>query len=345
MIIRPVTLEEKDRFNAAAHHPLQTWEWGEFRKAQGQTIERWGMFSEQGQLEHTLQITFHSIPVFGGTAGYFPKGDTPTAEMLNALSEIGKRNNAVFIKLEPNTLQPASAAEEAFEAEQKVLTDNGAVPGRSLFTPYTFVLDISPSEEELMANLKSKTRYNVRLAERKGVQIVEDSTDAGLEEYLTLLKETTQRQGFYAHDEAYFRTQWQHLKTSGMAKILKAVHEGKTLTTWILFFHNGVAYYPYGASSREQRDVMASNLMMWEAIRLAKQTGCTSFDMWGALGPEPDPKNKWYGFHKFKEGYGAVLMQGIETHDLVINKLMYSLVTLADSWRWKVLRLRKKLGR
>lgn len=344
MIVRPVTLEEKDRFNAAAPHPLQTWEWGEFRRAQGQEVERWGMFNEAGDLEHTLQVTFHSIPIFGGTAGYFPKGDAPTADMLGALRELGKRNSAVFIKIEPNTLTPSDAS-EPFSAELDLLDQSGAKPGRALFTPYTFVLDLTAPEDQLLANLKSKTRYNVKLAERKGVQIVEDTSEQGLEDYLTLLRETTERQGFYAHDEKYFRTQWESLKSSGMVRILKAMYEGKAVTAWVLFFHNNVAYYPYGASSRENRDVMASNLLMWEAIKLAKNLGCTRFDMWGAIGPDPDPKHKWYGFHKFKEGYGASLMKGIASHDLIINPPIYSLVTMADSLRWKWLRLRAKLGR
>lgn len=343
-IVRPVTLEEKDRFNAAAQHPLQTWEWGEFRKAQGQTVERWGMFSESGDLQETLQVTFHAIPIFGGTAGYFPKGGAPSADMLGALKELGKRNNAVFIKIEPNVLAPVEVS-APFESEEKLLKNAGAKPGRSLFTPYTFMLDLRPDEETLMASFKSKTRYNIRLAERKGVQIVEDTSDQGLEDYLTLLRETTQRQGFYAHDESYFRTQWASLKNSGMVTILKAMYEGKPLTTWILFFHNGVAYYPYGASSREHRDVMASNLLMWEAIKIAKQRGCSQFDLWGALGPDADPKHKWYGFHKFKEGYNARLMQSIISHDLILNPTIYSLVSMADTWRWRILRLRAKLGR
>ncbi len=344
MITRPVTLDEKELFNAAAPHPLQTWEWGDFRAAQGQKVERWGMFDDQGVLRHTLQITFHTIPIFGGTAGYFPKGDAPTTEMLAAIREIGKRNSAVFVKIEPNALALAESV-HAFSAEQDLLAAADAKPGRALFTPYTFVLDLTPSEEELLANMKSKTRYNVRLAEKKGVTIVEDTSDHGLEDYLTLLRETTQRQGFYAHDEEYFRTQWKTLKDSGMVKILKAMHEGKPLTVWILFFQNGVAYYPYGASSREHRDVMASNLLMWEAIKLAKSEGCTSFDMWGSLGPDADPKHKWYGFHKFKEGYGAQLLRSIPSHDLIINGPLYSLVTFADTWRWRWLRLRAKLGR
>lgn len=344
MIIRPITLEEKDRFNSVASHPLQSWEWGEFRKATGQELERFGMFDDSGQMKEALSVTFHSIPIFGGTAGYVPKSSRPTPEMLQALQELGRRHNSVFIKLEPNVQAPIGA-QEPFKDIEEVLVANGAKPGRSLFTRYTFVKDLTPDVETLMADMKSKTRYNIRLAERKGVTVSEDTTPAGLEIYLKLLQETTARQGFYAHGPEYFRTMWKVLGDSGMLRILKAEYEGKVLSAWILFIFNGVGYYPYGASSREHRDVMANNLMMWEALQLAKREGCTQFDMWGSLGPDADPKHKWYGFHKFKEGYGVELVQSVPTHDLVINSAMYPIVQFGDALRWKWLRLRATLGK
>lgn len=344
MIIRPVSLEEKARFNAAATHPLQSWEWGDFRQAQGQKVERLGVFTGNGDLKEAIQVTFHSIPYIGGAAGYFPKGAAPTVDTLEALKELGRRNNALFIKLEPNLAAPVAQEQPFFELE-KTLEASGAVLGRPLFTRYTFTLDLTPTEEQLLENCKSKTRYNIRLAEKKGVQIVEDTSEQGLEDYLTLLKETTTRQGFYAHDDKYFRTMWQTIGQSGMIRILKAKYEDKVLSAWVLFMFNGVGYYPYGASSREHREVMANNLLMWEALKLAKREGCTSFDMWGALGPEPDPKHKWYGFHKFKEGYGAILQQTLPTYDLVVSSSMYKIFTMGDSLRWRILRLRAKLGR
>ncbi|MCD8484509.1 peptidoglycan bridge formation glycyltransferase FemA/FemB family protein [Candidatus Woesebacteria bacterium] len=344
MIIRPITLEEKERFNAVAAHPLQSWEWGEFRQATGQSLERLGIFGDNGALEQALSVTFHKIPVLGGTAGYMPKGPRPTPEMLHALSEVGRRQGCVFIKLEPNVQAPVEA-EQPFADLEEMLSNNSAQPGRSLFTRYTFVKDLSADEETMLAGFKSKTRYNIRLAERKGVEVVEDTTQAGLEEYIRLLEETTARQGFYAHGSDYFRTMWKVLCESGMLRILKATYEGKTLSAWILFLFNGVGYYPYGASSREHREVMANNLMMWEALKLAKREGCTSFDMWGSLGPNPDSNHKWYGFHKFKEGYDVELVQSLPTHDLVINSPIYSLFTLGDSLRWKWLRFRVAIGK
>lgn len=344
MIIRTVGPQEKQQFDAVATHPLQSWAWGEFRRATGVHVARTGVFSDAGKMVQGMQVTFHPIPLLGGNAGYFPKGLQPTEETLLALKDLGKNNNAVFIKLEPNLQFPAGKT-EYFQDVEQLLHENDAVPAQALFTPYSFVMDLTPDVETLLANCQSKTRYNIRLAQRKGVEIVEDTTEAGMEEYITLLEETTQRQNFYAHNGAYFRTMWKTLGDSGMMHILKARYENKTLAVWVLFLFNGVGYYPYGASSRDHKDVMASNLMMWEALQFAKAHGCTSFDMWGALGPKADPQDKWYGFHRFKEGYGAPLMQSLQTHDLLVNPPLYQIFKLGNSLRWSYLRLRAKLGR
>ncbi len=342
MIIRAVTEQERTAFDNVATHPLQSWAWGEFREKTGVQVARLGIYDERGKLQSGMQVTFHSIPVLGGRAGYFPKGTQPTEEMLAALQELSRQVGALFIKMEPNLQFPASGG-EYYKDVEKLLEAHGGVPAQPLFTPYSFVLDLRPSEDDLLANCKSKTRYNIKVAQKRGVEIVEDTSQEGMEEYIRLLEETTARQNFYAHDAEYFRKLWSVFGGGEMIHILKAVYEGKTLACWVLFFFNGVAYYPYGASSREHRDVMANNLMMWEAIRRAKAAGCTSFDMWGALGPDADPNDKWFGFHRFKEGYGAPLMQSLPTHDLVVNPPMYSLFKIGNSLRWSLLRLRAKL--
>lgn len=343
MIIRQIEQQEKDNFNTAAKHPLQTWDWGEFREKTGVHVERLG-FYDQGKLSQVIQVTFHKIPYSGYTAGYFPKGEMPNDDQLTALKELGKKNNALYIKMEPNIAVPVDS-QSGQPAIMQYLLDRGCVPGRPLFSKYTFILDISPTEEVLLEHCKPKTRYNIRLAEKKGVQIVEDSTVQGLEDYLQILKETTKRQAFYAHGPEYFKKMWETLSASGMAHILKAVYEGKTLVVWIVFIHNGVLYYPYGASSSENREVMASNLMMWEAIKFGKKHGCTSFDMWGSLGPNPNPKDPWYGFHKFKEGYGATLTRFIGSFDLVMNKPMYAVFRYFENIRWALLRFKARILR
>lgn len=342
MVIRPVDASERQIYDNVVRHPMQMWAWGDFRQSTGVDVERYGVFEGKNILSG-LQVTFHPIPHTSFTMGYFPKGKMPDEDQLLALQELGKRKNALAIKMEPNVAAPVGQP-NAFAQIQQFLADHGAVPGKPLFTRYTFVLDIAQSEEDLLAHMRPKTRYNINLAERKGVVVVQDDSEEGLEEYLRILQETTSRQQFYAHGPDYFRKMWKVLGKAGNAHILKAQVEGRTVVAWILFVHKGVLYYPYGASSNEFRDYMPSNLMMWRAIQMGKVWGCTSFDMWGALGPEPNPADPWAGFHRFKQGYGPTLYEFVGTYDLVLNPTMYKIFNLVDTWRWKILRSKAYLS-
>lgn len=343
MIIRAIRHEERPQYEKIANHPLQSWEWGEFRRALGHKVERLGVFDDQGKLQSVWQVIFSDIPLINMTAGYVPRGPQPTPEVLKALRDLGKKHQALFIKLEPNLFAPATK-KDPFPKVTKMLEDQNIPEGRNIFAPYTFFIDLTQDDETLFENCKSKTRYNVRLARRKGVTIVEDTSPEGLADYLKLLEKTTSRQKFYAHDQNYYQTMFDKFKDTGKLRILKALYEDQVLTAWILFFHGDTAYYPYGASSREHRDVMANNLMMWEAMMLAKKEGMQQFDLWGALGPNADKSHKWYGFHRFKEGYGAQLKQSLGSYDVVVNFPLYSLFTLANNIRWGFLRLRSKIG-
>lgn len=333
MIIREVFPQEKENYNRLVPHPLQSWEWGEFRLKTGNKVLRLGVF-EKEKLLAALQVTIHQVPKTNFTMIYFPKGNLPDGELLDNLIKLARDEKAIFIKLEPQILISDQEKAETLFKNYHVRS------GRPLFTKYTFWLDLTKSEEELMAGMKEKTRYNIRLAQKHGVTIVEDNSAEAFENYLKLLFETTNRQGFYAHNENYHRLMWQSLQPSGIAHLLKAQYQDQTLASWILFTFNNVLYYPYGASSREHKEVMASSLLMWEAIRFGQKMNCRLFDMWGSLGPNPNPKDSWYGFHRFKEGFGAKLVEFVGTYDLVLNPPVYSLYNFADNLRWKYLRLK-----
>lgn len=116
-----------------------------------------------------------------------------------------------------------------------------------------------------------------------------------------------------------------------------------TLASWILFSFHNYLYYPYGASSSQYRNVMASNLVMWEAIKFGKKMGLKYFDMWGALSQNPDPKDPWFGFHRFKQGYGATHREFVGSYDLVINPALYEIYKVVDKARWAYLKLRKSI--
>ncbi|MBD3279320.1 MAG: peptidoglycan bridge formation glycyltransferase FemA/FemB family protein [Candidatus Pacebacteria bacterium] len=341
MLIRPIRSEEKDLYNQVVNHPLQSWQWGEFRQKTGLKVARVGFF-KQGQLYKGLTVTFHPLPLINKNVGYCPKGFMPDEEQLAVLKQLAEQHQALFIKLEPNIGNKVGEP-SAHEQVGRFLLANDATPGRPLFTKYTFQVDLTQSEDKLFANLASKTRYNVRLARKKGVQIFENTSKQGMNQYLEILQETIKRQGFYAHTPEYFQTMWQELGDSGMLRIFHAVYQNNILASWVMFLFNNVLYYPYGASRNMHREVMASNLMMWEMIRFGKEQNCTKLDMWGSLGPKPNENHPWYGFHRFKRGYGGDLIEFLGTYDLVANWPMYKLFRIAENLRWKLLRLKTKL--
>lgn len=331
--MKEITENDRIAYDKVAEHPLQSWSWGEFRKKTGVGLSR--MAFGKTNIESVFQITWHRIPFTNFCIGYCPKSAVPGKEEAKSILNEAKKRKAIFVKFEPSAKDNADSKRKIQLLEKNFRF----VKGKPLFTKYTFQLDISKSEEELLANMHQKTRYNLRLAEKKGVEIFEDNSPLGFEEYWKLMEETTKRQGFYAHGKEYHRKMWQIMTASGTGHLFKAVYQGKTLTTWMIFVLNDTIYYPYGASSDENREVMANNLMMWEIIRYGKKQGCRMFDMWGSLGPEPDSRDPWYGFHKFKQGYGAELVEFLGSYDLVVSPLLYRIYGFSDKVRWTGLKL------
>jgi lipid II:glycine glycyltransferase (peptidoglycan interpeptide bridge formation enzyme) len=307
-------------------HPLQSHLWGELRKKTGVKIIE----------KEDLLISIHPVPYTNYTIGYLPKGPDIDDKLLKVLDEIGKENKCIFIQIEPN-----------IEKNNKKYSFNHLYKSsHPLFTKYTFILDLTKSEEELLKQMHPKTRYNLKLAEKKGVTIKEDNSEKAFQEYLILTEETTKRQNFYAHNKKYHELMWQTLNPKNTkndelsAHLLKADYNGKTLAAWILFILGDTLYYPYGSSSSENREVMASNLLMWEAIKFGKKLGLKKFDMWGALGENPDSKDPWYGFHRFKEGYGPKHVEFIGSYDYVLNENLYKAYKLLNRLRWIFLRFK-----
>lgn len=345
-----ITEKNREEYNAVVTHPLQSYEWGEFRKKTGLKVIRRAAFIGK-RITGGYTMTIHPVPFLKTTIGYIPKCTLPTREMIEDITHIGKQHKTTFVQIEPNVLADVGKV----EIEKLILEDRAKlVPSfHPLFTRYSFILSLEPEEKALLASMHSKTRYNIRVAERHNVKIVEDNSESGFEQFMKLYSETTTRQKFYAHTYSYHKYLWEIL-TSKKGKVGKnkmSYHlfhakiedpEPKILTSWVLFTFNNVLYYPYGASSREHRDAMANNLIMWEAIKFGKKIKCTHFDMWGALGPQPDAKDPWYGFHRFKEGYGAKLTEFTGSYDLILNPPMYEVSKMGDRARWLLLNMKKR---
>lgn len=330
MKIKKITEKNKTAFNKAASHPLQSWEWGEFRKVWGNKVFRLPFG----------QIIFSKIPHTKFAIGTFIKGPKPTKKMLNALKDLARKENAIFIKLEPNIIFDSKLRIKNKNDVIKLLKKDNCIKGKTLFTPTSFWIDLTKSEEELLKNFSSKTRYNIRLAQKKGVKVIEDNSDKAFERYIELTRETVERQDFYAHTKKYHMLMWKYLhkdilerNEKPIARLLTATYNNEIITTWIVFIWHDFLFYPYGASSDKYKEVMANNLIMWEAIRFGKKIGLKTFDLWG--------REEGKGFTKFKEGYNPQVVEFLGTWDLITSPFYWPYRAL-EYFRWKILRIKNK---
>jgi len=314
----------KDEWNKLAPHPMQSWDWGVAREKMGVKVVRVGTFSGDS-LNASFQMTVHPVPFLQYKIGYLPRSTAPSKEILNYLFEYGRTNNLIYIKIEPNTLANSNF---------KLQTSNLTKSPTPLFPAWTQTLDLANSETELLAKMKPKTRYNVKLAQKKGVTVREMTTDEGFEIFIKLYFETCKRQHYAGHNYEYHKTLFTQLKNN-ISRILIAYYNQTPIAAYHLFKFNDVLYYPYGGSSDQYREVMGANLLMWEAMKFGKANNCKSFDLWGSLSPDYDSDNIWSGFTRFKEGFGTEFVQMIGSYDLVINNFLYAPLILAQKIREK----------
>jgi lipid II:glycine glycyltransferase (peptidoglycan interpeptide bridge formation enzyme) len=318
-------------FNNKAFHPLQSWDWGEVRKKMGLNTLRVGEY-QKNQLKNIFTLTLHKIPLTSFKIGYLPRSVFPSKEVLEFLFNFGKKNNLIFIKIEPYE----KLTNNNLTIKQFNNLKNSPHP---LFPKWTQILDLSQSEEEILKNMHHKTRYNIRLAQKKGVIVKEMSNNEGFKIFSKLYFETCKRQHYFGHNLKYHQIVWQNLKEK-IAHILIAFYKNEALAAYQIWIYKDIGYYVYGGSSDKYRNLMGTNLLMWEAIKMAKNKGVKKFDMWGSLPPNYLPNHPWAGFTRFKQGYGGKFVEFIGSFDLIINPFLYSLYNLAYSLRKIYLRLK-----
>lgn len=317
-----------EQWNTVAQHPLQSWQWGAAREAMGTSIYRFGIY-EGERLSNVFLMTTHQIPYTPFAIGYIPRSPIPHPAFLTYLQEVGKQMQIILVKFEPDQTRTAES-ESMIESLQAHYPFHHTT--QQLFPEWTMTLDLTTSEETLLAQMKSKTRYNIRLAQRKGVTVREMSDEKGFAIFADLYFQTTKRQRYFGHNYDYHETVWKYLK-DGLAHILIAWYQDQPLAAYELFRFHDTLYYPYGGSSDQHKNVMAANLIMWEAIRFGKSHGLQSFDLWGATDPSFTSTDPYAGFTRFKQGYNAQFQQMVGSYDLIIRPVAYRLYTAAYTAR------------
>jgi len=210
--------------------------------------------------------------------------------------------------------------------------------------PDSVLIDLTASCEEILASMKSKWRYNVTLAQKKGV-IVNVCSSKDLEVFYNLLKETAQRDGIAVHGFDYYKTLFElcenQYKDKLLIKLYTASHEGETLAAIVVLLRGKDAVYLYGASSNNKRNLMAPYALQWKAMQDAKNSGCKTYDLFG-IPPDDNPNHPMAGLYRFKTGFGGKIIHRPGSRDYIYNGLIYNLFSMVEKFRKKIFDLRKR---
>ncbi len=286
---------------------LQSAEWLDFQEKSGRKIYRLGLFDEQKNVQAACGVIQNLLPL-GKKYFYIPRGPIgePTA-LTDEIKKIAQKEGAVFLKIEPPAELPLP---NSFRA--------GSVQPRQ-----TLVLDLKKSGDELLSAMHEKTRYNIRLAEKKTLVL----KNGVIEDFWKLMEETTARDKFHAHPKKYYEKMLENVSGDGkneMRVALKVVYfENHPTAAALVGYFGDTATYLHGASSHEYRNLMAPYFLHWEIIKETKNLGYKFYDFWGI------DEKKWPGVTRFKKGFGGFEINYPGTFDLPINKTWYTIYNLA----------------
>ena len=321
---------------------LQTSQWAEVKSHMGWEAYPKLWKKEDGTVEAAALVLKRPIkagPLASGKSFlYVPRG--PLMDWSNGslrdrvladLTDFAKTQGALFIKIDPDI--PVSFGEpgtEEFRPEttgQKLLAyyqEHGwrHSPQQIQFANSVWI-NTEPSLDELLSNMKQRTRYKVRLAEKKNVS-VRRGNPSDFEPIANLYAETSARDGFLIREKNYYLDVWQRFYKAGMLTPLIAEVEGKMVAAVMIFITGKTARYVYGMSGSEHREKMPNYLLQWEAIKLAKEKGCTIYDLWGAPDEFTESDRMW-GVYQFKRGLGGEVVITPGAWDLPISQIGYEL--------------------
>jgi lipid II:glycine glycyltransferase (peptidoglycan interpeptide bridge formation enzyme) len=299
-------------------HVLQTGEWGELKSAFGWNAVRL-VSSNAG-----IQILFRKLPL-GFTVAYAPK--PVISDQLSVVSDqfwdevdsVCRKHRAIFLKIEPDLWEDDSST---FDFRPSTRSPHNIQP------PRTIVVDIKGSEDEILSRMKQKCRYNIRLAEKKGVTVRAWDDLAAFHKMMLV---TGGRDQFGVHSLEYYRRAYELFHPIGMAELLVAEYEGKPLAALMVFARGRRAWYIYGASTDEERNRMPTYLLQWEAMRWARAKGAEEYDLWGV--PDEDEAtleanfetrhDGLWGVYRFKRGFGGEVKRSQQAVDRVYSPLLY----------------------
>lgn len=310
-------------------HILQTGAWGELKAAFGwKPVRIWS--GDTG-----AQILFRQLP-FGISFGYIPKGPVGVnwEHLWPEVDLLCKKHHAVFLKVEPDLWEPPG------ENLSQKLDGFNPILGGTIQPRRTITVSLEGDEEHWLGRMKQKTRYNIRLARRKGVMV--NNTD-DLEIFSKLMQITGERDEFGVHTFAYYKKAYDLFHPQSSCALLIAEYERTPIAGLMVFARGRNAWFLHGASSNEERNRMPTYLLQWEAMRWAASEGCVEYDLWGAPDEDEDilerdflKRNEGlWSVYRFKRGFGGQLKRSVGAWEKVYRPGLYKI------YRWWLRRKRK----
>ena len=341
--MRIETITDKTQWNSTLNtlpyaHVLQTWEWGEFKHTTTGWIPTRLAFKQDDKVVAMASILTRSIGPL--SVMYVPKGpaldyadSALVSEVINHLQKLAKRKFAIWLKIDPDVIDatgvPNEENDQPNEIGQQILThlksQGWQFSSDQVQFRNTVNLDLTQSEDNLLAQMSQSTRRKVRTADKKEVTIRDASID-DLETLYALYRVTGERDEFLIRPPTYYEKAWRDFMQAGLAHALIAESEGVAIAHVILFHFGQKCWYFYGASSNEQRNKMPNYALQWSAMKWAKAQGYTLYDMWGAPNDFIEADSMW-GVYQFKRGFRGTVTRHIGAWDYAPSTLLYKAYT------------------
>jgi peptidoglycan pentaglycine glycine transferase (the first glycine) len=322
-------------------HVLQTWEWGEFKRVTTGWHPLRLAFRQGGDIAAMASIGVRSIGPL--KVMYVPKGPALNDEdvslreaVLDHLQQIARQQRAIWLKIDPDVIaatgvpgEPDDTPHPAGQALTQALQARGwQFSAEQVQFRNTITVDLTQSEDDLLAQMSANTRRKVRTGAKKGVTIRAGTLD-DLDTLYALYRVTGQRDDFLIRPLEYYRQAWQVFMQAGLAHALIAEFEGQPIAHVILFHFGRKCWYFYGASANDERQRMPNYALQWEAMRWAKAQGYALYDMWGAPDIFDESDSMW-GVYEFKRGFRGTVTRHIGAWDYAPSPLLYRAYT--EAW-------------
>ena len=322
-------------------HIMQSWNWGEVKRFSGWEPIHKIWRDEDEKIFAAALILTRVISLKGMMTPlrimYLPRGplvhdwkdQALVSQVFADLHKLGRKHRVIFIKIDPEVElgrgipgTGVALVNPFSDLLIEVLRDAHWIPSvEQVQFRNTMLIDLHPDQDQLLANMKQKTRYNIRLARKRGVKIRAGSMD-DLDLLFHMYAETSVRDGFTIRNADYYLSLWGTFINAGIAEPLLAEVDGKPVAGVIIFHLGDRAWYMYGMSREAHREKMPNYLLQWEAMVRAKSAGCVVYDLWGAPDEFVESDGMW-GVYRFKAGLGAEVVRFIGAWDLPLNKFMY----------------------